>query len=189
LIGLLTLPFVFDFAHRKILNTGLLMVFLTMTLFSAGVGSPYYLKKSVPSENSVYYDINGDHIWASKSLAAFIEMVKQIDLQIIPKNEKLLIAPYWPAFYPILQRESPLWHICFLHPQTEKRQKKMIEELKEKEVNWVILDDVGLDGRDDLRFRNTHKPLWQHFRDHFEFMRVMGLPPNLLLLHRKSEGK
>ena len=189
LIGLLAFPFSFNFNHKKILNTGLLLLLLAATFFSAGMASPYYRKASAPSEAFIKYDITGDYIWINKEIANLIDTIKQINFQIVPQHEGFLIAPHWPTFYPILQRESPLWDIYLLFPENKARQKEMIEELKVKEVNWVILCDVALDGRDDLRFCNTHKLLWQHFRWQFETVKVQGLSHNYILLHRKSKGK
>ena len=44
----------------------------------------------------------------------------------------------------------------------------MISELKTHNVQWVILGDIALDGRDDLRFRNTHNLLWQYLMESFK---------------------
>jgi len=118
-----------------------------------------------------------------------IETVKRINSQKVPEDEGFLIAPHWPCFYPLLERESPLKEIYFLFPQTLERQKEMIRQLKKKTVNRVILGDVAPDGRDDLRFRNTHKLVWQHFVNDFEPVEARGLPENCQLLHRKSKGE
>ena len=184
LMGLLAFPFAFNFNRKKVLNAVLLIFILTATFFSAYRGSPYFWKSNTPPENLVHYNLNGDHIWISKGQANLIEIVKQINSQKVGPDEGLLIVPHWSTFYPILQRKSPLWDIYLLRPETQERQDEMIEELKANDVNWVILGDMGQDGRDDLRFRNTHRLLWQHFRNDFERVRAR-LPVNYQLLHRK----
>ena len=63
----------------------------------------------------------------------------------------------------------------------------MIEELNKKNVNWVILGDVPLDGRDELRFKNTHPLIWQHLMQNFEVVE-QTLPYNHQLLHRKTKA-
>ena len=187
LTGLLSLPFAFNFNHKKILNTILLLVLLGMTLFSAGMASPYYQKANSPSD-FIKYNIAGDHLWIDTWTAWHINIVEEINSRKVSQNEGFMIAPYWPGLYPVLQRKSPIRDIYFLRPQTEQRQKEIIQQLKEKNVNWVFLGDMGQDGRDDLRFRNTQKLLWQHFRSQFETVKSR-LPRNYLLLHRKSSGE
>lgn len=188
LTGLLSLPLAFNFNHKKILNTILLLVLLGMTFFTAGMASPYYQKASSPSD-FIKYNIAGDHLWIDTWTAWHINIAEEINSRKVSQNEGFMIAPYWPGLYPVLQRKSPIRDIYFLHPQTEQRQKEIIQQLKEKNVNWVFLGDMGQDGQDDLRFRNTHKLLWQHFTNHFEPIRMRRLPPDYMLLHRKSSGE
>ena len=63
----------------------------------------------------------------------------------------------------------------------------MIATLKAGNVNWVILGDIALDGREDLRFKNTHRIVWQHFNSEFEPVDASGLPGNYQLLHRRQD--
>ena len=79
-----------------------------------------------------------------------------------------------------------MWDIYFLFPETKERQKQIIEELDKKNVNWVILGDVPLDNRDELRFKNTHALVWQQLMQNFEV--VETLPYNHQLLHRKTKA-
>lgn len=165
-------------------SKGLLFALLAATLFSVGTASPYYLKATAPGQY-VEKSIIGDQIWMDKGIANLIEKVSQINEQLVQPNEGLLIAPHWTTLYPILQRKSPLWDIYFLFPETEDRQKEMIQQLRDRNVNWVILGDVPLDGREDLRFKNTHPLVWHHLRQDFEVME-QKIPYNHQLMHRKS---
>ena len=61
---------------------------------------------------------------------------------------------------------------------------KLIEDLRLQNVHWVILGDVALDGREELRFRNTHPLVWQHFVHDYEAFSVKGLDPNYTLFHK-----
>jgi len=189
LIALFALPFTFNFSNKKILNSIGLLILLGVTHIAVVRMSPYCWKKNTSSVTFVKYDIAGSHIWMTQRKADFIKTVRDIDSQKVRKDEGLLIAPHWPGLYPILQRESPLSRIYFLFPESTERQKEMIRLLKKKNVNWVILGDVALDGRGELRFRNTHRLVWQHFVDEFEVVNFQGLPENCQLLHRKPKGE
>lgn len=168
-------------------NKGLLFALLIATLFSVGTAHPFYLKATAAPGQYLKQNIINDSIWIDKDIANLIEKVKRINQQLVSQNEGFLIAPHWTTFYPILQRQSPLWDIYFLFPETKERQKQMIEELNKKNVNWVILGDVPLDGRDELRFKNTHPLIWQHLMQNFEVVE-QTLPYNHQLLHRKTKA-
>jgi hypothetical protein len=187
IIGLISLPSTFRFDYsRKRLKIGLLLTIFAATLFSVGTASPYYLKAIAKPEQYVKRSITREPIWMDIKDANVVDIVSQINHQLVKPNEGLLIAPNWSSLYPILQRKSPLWDIYFLFPETKDRQKEMIEELRHKNVNWAILGDVPLDNRDELRFKNTHPILWQHFVEDFEVIETNGLPKNYQLLHRKT---
>lgn len=64
----------------------------------------------------------------------------------------------------------------------------MIEEMDREHVVWVLLEDVGADWRDDLRFRNTHRLMWEHIVHEFDVIPTEGLPPSYVLFRRKSAG-
>ncbi len=127
-------------------------------------------------------------LWLTQDIATLIDNVRLIAEKRVGKGEGLLIAPHWPGFYALLERKSPLWDIYFLYPETESRQNAIILRLRQENVNWAILGDVALDGRGDLRFRNTHRLVWEYLMDEFEAIRVDGLPSNYQLLRRKSPG-
>lgn len=65
----------------------------------------------------------------------------------------------------------------------------MLQELHQKNVNWVILGDIPLDGRDELQFKNTHSLLWQHFQDELNTIEYQGLPDNYKLMPRKLSSQ
>ena len=187
LIGLPALPFAFNVNHKKMLcSTGLIIIFV-MTILSAGTQSWYYRKASAAPGTFVKSNIAGDNLWLYSWDAQYIETVKHINSQMVPADEGLLFAPWWPTMYPILQRTSPLRELWFFDPQPETRQKEMIEELKKKKVNWIILHNMGLDGRNELRFSNTHKLLWKYFQEYYEVLEIPGLPGSQRLLHRRAE--
>ena len=168
------------------MSTGLLILIFFMSYFTVGMVSPYYKKFNAPDGTFAKTDINGDNILAYKHNADLIRTLTEINTQKILPGENLLIAPHCPGAYALLQRKSPLWDIYFLFEETQDRQNQMISELKEKKVNWVILGDIALDGRDDLRFKNTHHLLWQHFMNNFKPVHVDGLPDTHQLLRRET---
>ena len=184
LIGLMSLPFLLKNKYLKLISLLSLLAVSIMTYYTMWMVSPCYIKASAQKDSFVKIDICGDDIWLDKSTADIIETVKKINKDFI-HSEEVLIAPHWPGFYPILQKKSPLWRIYFIFKEPEENQEKMISDLENKHINWVILGDVPLDGRNDLRFKNTHSLVWKYIMNNFEQVKVEGLPENYQLLHRK----
>ncbi len=187
LIGLIALPY--TFAVRRAVAVALFGALFVISYYSVGTASPYFRKASAPTGAYVHANIGGDRLWVGGIAALVIDTVSRINAQRVRPGEGLLVAPHGPGFYPILQRTSPLWDLYFLFPETELRQKDMIARLRQQNVNWVILGDSPLDGRDDLRFRNTHPLVWNHFMDEFETVPVDELRWwSYQLLHRKPDA-
>jgi len=186
LMGTLCLAFSLRAGSRQKAATVMLVLLTICSLFSIGVASPYYIKIARVRGPLEKVDIRGDKIWMSPYSANLIRSVKRISEEMAGEKQKLLIAPHWTTFYPILGRISPLRETYFLFRETEARQREMTRELDEQGVDWVILGDVALDGRDELRFRNTHCLIWRYILDNFEAVQVEGLPKNYQLLKRKG---
>ncbi len=186
LIGVFSLPLICKQLYKKTLSFGLLIIVAIMSYFSIFMVSPYYDKLTAPTGSYVKIDIHRDNLWVAKGTANLIETIKTINAQRVLPDEGLLIAPHWPGMYTILRRKSPLWETYFLWKSSEHTQRKQISDLNVNTVNWVILGDVKIDGRDELRFPNTHPLLWEYIVEHFEPVSVEGLPHNYQLLRRTS---
>ena len=59
LMGLISLPFVFKHAYKRLIGWGLLAVVFVMSCFSAGMSSPYYQKADAPEGSFVKIDYMG----------------------------------------------------------------------------------------------------------------------------------
>lgn len=177
LLGLMAIPAMLNFSSRKALA-----VLGTYTLLSAGQFSPFFMALT---ENHVTLDLNGDSITMDKASARVIRAISKINAELVGPNEQLLLAPNLTTLYPLLGRRSPLWEIYFLNPASQRAQQGDINTLAEQNTNWVFVMDRALDGRDALRFKNTHALLWQHFNDAFHPIKVEELPANYHLFQRR----
>lgn len=168
---------------RKV-SVSLASLLAGLTLFGIGVMSPLGNWLRSPQGTYVEQEIAGDRLLIGQDAANFITTLRAINQQVAPQ-EGILLAPHIPAMYSVLEQESPLWDLYFLFPETEEEQQEMIQTLGEKQVNWVVLGDIALDQREDLRFRNTHPILWQDFMENFTVIENNNLPPNYQLLRRE----
>jgi hypothetical protein len=184
LIGLLALPMLYPPPVSKKLFNGLLVVLFFLSWLTVGKVHPYYQKIIQPQGNFVQVNLRGENLWIDTYTAKIIQTVIQIDTELVSPEEGFIIAPHWPAFYPILQRKSPWWDTYLAWRISEPEARKMISDLQTHRVNWILLGDVALDGRDDLRFRNTHRLVWEYIIENFQPVPNSGLPDNFQLLRR-----
>ena len=68
-----------------------------------------------------------------------------------------------------------------------KFQKELIQELEANHVNWALIQDHPLDGRDELRFKNTHAVLWNYLSAHFSASEIDGLGSDWRFMKRRNE--
>jgi hypothetical protein len=175
----------FVHSFNKKFETAMFIFILLISLFSVGQSQPYY-DKLFNNKKLVSYIVDGDKLWITKRQAKIINTIKKINKKFVKENEGLLIVPHWPVFYPILNRMCPIYNSYLLIAETKQNQLKMIQDLKNNRVNWVILGDYKFDGRDDLRFRNTHKLVFEYIQNNYQIVKVDGLPKRYYLYHKKD---
>jgi len=94
-----------------------------------------------------------------------IALIRSLDQQFAPADTSLLAAPFWPGAYALLHKPSPVWEIYSLFPRGEAFERREIQRMDDHPPGFVIIFDHPLDGRDELRFRNTHPRFYQHIMD------------------------
>src|SRR5690606_22424156 len=77
-------------------------------------------------------------------------------------------APFWPGAYALLERKSPMWAVYALWPRDAAFQKREIDRIKASQPAFALIFDIPLDGRDELRFANTHPIIYQYIVDNFD---------------------
>ena len=132
----------------------------------------------------VAFDAGGE-IRLPAADARFYGCLRRFTQQNLDPRETLLIAPFMPGLYSILDRPSPVWELYFFFPATEPQEIKAIEELRKKEVNWALVSRATLDRRPDLRFASTHRLMSEYLAENFYPWQLDCLPKGLELLRRK----
>lgn len=166
----------------------ILGVLLIASSIVVGRFQPLYQKMQAPPNNTyVKHTITNNELWLDAHTSNFIYTVQGIkEERYLGQGENLFIAPHATTMYPILDLKSPLWDIYLLFPETEDKQLEMIKELQEKNVTLAIVGDLALDGREELRFRNTHPIIWRYLIDNYEEISVEGIPSNYSVLRWSS---
>ncbi|WP_411885139.1 hypothetical protein [Polaromonas sp. YR568] len=116
----------------------------------------------------VSMEISGSYLQMDRGTASDIALLRSL-ADLYARNEGSFIAtPVWPGAYPLLERKSPMWEIYALFPRPREFERAEIERIKSARPGFVLVFDLPLDGRDELRFRNTHPLTHQYILDNFE---------------------
>ena len=113
-----------------------------------------------------------------------IEAFRRIHAHCIGLGQAFFVAPAWPAAYPLLETQPPAWDTYFMFRETERRQRRLIEQLETAGVQWVFLSESGLDGLEERRFRNTYPLVYRWIENHFVEVPVTDRPGAHRVLHR-----
>jgi hypothetical protein len=133
-------------------------------------------------------EISGSSLQVDPRPAADIALLRELASQFAQNGRSFLAVPYWPGAYPLLGRRSPIWEIYALIPRSEAFEKREIERIKASDPGFVVVLDLPLDGRDELRFRNTHPLIHQYIRDNFERVQNFPHPAYQIYVARSSAG-
>lgn len=177
-----------DAVEDKWIKRGVWAVILAVLVSSVLVNSrqnPAFSKAFLKKETFVRYDICGDEIWIPKRQASFLTTLNEVKKQFIPEGENVLIVPYGPGLYPLLDLMPPIRESFLLVHATPKRQRQIIRDLEAKHVDWAIVWDQPL--QEGFGFRQTHPLVWQYIDEHFSVV-PSRLPQTYFLMHRNSDA-
>jgi hypothetical protein len=128
------------------------------------------------SMQCVETDVAGSKLTIDPGTAGDLTMLTTLAGRFAPGNRSFVAAPFWPGAYAALHRRSPMWEIYPLFPRDEAFERAELERIKAADPGFAMILDLPLDGRDELRFRNTHPLIERYIRDHFEPLN--GYTPN-----------
>jgi hypothetical protein len=120
------------------------------------------------SKQWVNIEISGSNLVVDPDTANDYIFIRRLVDQYAPDGRSFIITPFWPGAYALLERKSPIWEIYALFPRSETFQKAEIERIKAAKPGFALVIDLSLDGRDELRFQNTHPLIYQYILDHFD---------------------
>jgi hypothetical protein len=113
-------------------------------------------------------DVAGSKLKIDPGTASDLAMLSKLAEQFAPGDRSFIAAPFWPGAYAALTRKSPMWEIYALFPRSEAFERAELERIKAADPGFAVILDFPLDGRDALRFRDTHPMIDRYVRNHFE---------------------
>ena len=135
----------------------------------------------------VRMDVRGDSVTAPPGLAAYVDIVRHRVAATVPDDELILVAPFEPAFYPLLDRPAPIYDTYLLWPAPEGAQQRAIADLERQGVDFALIGTTVIDGDIDRHFTRTNPLLAAYLDAHFELVPGQQVP-HRLFLRRKQNG-
>jgi hypothetical protein len=168
LMGMLALPSCLQ-PRRRTLGAGIVWAGLVLaSVLSLGIwGYLYPLEVALGRARAIPTVVGKDVLSLREEDAAAVSAVQRLRTETMGPGDEILVMPFAPGVYPLIGMRSPLWSLIFLWPETEAEQQRMIASIETRPVRFVLLSDVPWDGREELRFRNSHHLVWDHLRRHF----------------------
>jgi hypothetical protein len=97
-----------------------------------------------------------------------VSVLRQLADKFAPNQRPFIAEPFWPGAYALLERKSPLYDIYALFPRSDTFQMQEIASIQQSNPGFAIILEGAIDGREDLRFVNTHPLTHQYIVDHFK---------------------
>jgi hypothetical protein len=170
---------------RAITAAAVVLLLASITAATAVPAQPLY--QEATTHSFVPATIAGEKLLLRPRIANLVSWVERTATARIPDGAPILLAPAMPGLYPILHRRSPVWDVYPIWPAPGALDDRMLEELRDHHVNWAFIEDLAVDGRDELRFRQTHPRTWAYLTANFTLADTVdpARPAQCALLHRQ----
>ena len=139
---------------------------------------PMMLRRLRPGAHEVM-QIGGTELWMPVRIANLIKRVRMLADEHLRPGESLLALPTLLALYPALGVTAPVYDIFCLYPASAEEEKRMLSSIESSRVRLVVIDNGALDGREELRFSNTHPRVWSYLQGNFESLEFVELADDL----------
>lgn len=175
LLGLLVFPW--RGWTRTVTSWGGLPALMIITGWVALPLHPGYLMRRQANWQAV--KVRGDTLWMDAATASTVEDVKALAAAHVPAGGTLLAAPVWPGVYALLGVRAPVWEIYPVTPHNDAFQQQEITRIQRATPSLVLIYDVGVDGREDLRYEHTYPRVWRYINANYHRIPAPSSEPQL----------
>lgn len=112
-------------------------------------------------------NVGQSYLRMDPSTAGAVKLLRTLTAEYAPDGRSVLVLPFWPGAYPLLGRHAPVWEIYALSPRSDDFQRQEIERIRDANPGFVFVFDMAMDGREALRFSNSHKLINEYIIQNF----------------------
>lgn len=136
-------------------------------------------------KNCTTLEVLNSKLLVTKSVAKDVELLRLLSAKYTPNGESFLATPFWPGAYALLERKSPMWEIYALFPRNNNFENFEIERIKKADPKFVVIYNLALDGRDELKFSETHPLIYKYINQEFINNSNEKTKHDILIYHKK----
>jgi hypothetical protein len=129
-------------------------------------------------------EVSGSALMLDLDTANSLAILKRAVELYAPNSRSFVVAPLWPGAYALFKRKSPMWESYALFPSRGEFERREIERIKLAKPGFALVLDIPVDGRDELRFRNSHPSIEQFIRDNFDPVPMGDWPPQVYQFYK-----
>lgn len=182
LVGLLALP-----GARPAIRCAIVGLVLAASVF---VTLPYFSGYQAARQgNWRETSVDGDVLKVAPAFADEVVLLERLAARYACNNRSFLATPYWPGAYAVLRRKSPVWEIYALFPRGVAFQEQELARIKAADLGFVVIADIALDGREELRYKNTHPLIEKFVRENFILVKDLAAPAYLQIYAREDAAQ
>ena len=164
---------------------GFSLVVCMLSVFILAAWQPGVLARTQPGWRSM--QVSDSTLTMDPSTAEAVDLLRDLT-RLYAVGRPVLVLPFWPGAYPLLDRQAPLWEIYALSPRSERFQREEIERIKKANPGFALVMNVAMDGREELRFSNSHRLVDEYIKANFDA--VADTPnPAYQIYSARSQGK
>lgn len=146
------------------LSLGVIITLASMlTMLPQHPGWHCYVKQSC-----VDYKIARDTLLVDPTTANALAMLSKLVDQFAENGRSFIVTPFWPGAYAVMERKSPMWEIYALFPRNDDFQREEIVRIENAKPGFIMVIDSPLDGREELRFSETHPLIMKYINSNYE---------------------
>jgi len=175
LIGILAIASSASSKTKWVLAAGLFMTsFWVMHVFHPGW-------QCLASKQCVTVEISGKDLQVDSGTANDIALLRQLAAQFTPDGQPFIATPFWPGAYALFNTKSPMYGNYLTFPRDGKYQRKEIYRIENSKPKFILVLDIALDGREDLRFKNSQPYIFDFIVNNYSQMKIEDVPANYLV--------
>jgi hypothetical protein len=126
--------------------------------------------------------IGGTQTRVDPSTAQNMSLLQSLVNKYCEPDRSFLVMPFWPGAYAAFQRRSPMWQIYVgLCPGCDTFQQTEIERIREANPGFILISNIPLDGREDMRFKNSHRLIYQYLKENYELVNEPLAQPMMMI--------
>ncbi|WP_201313756.1 hypothetical protein [Dyella sp. EPa41] len=142
-----------------------LMALCATSLFTAAPLHPGWQCKV--NHNCTTVVVDGTRLRVDGGTAREVALLRSLKRDFAPTGQNIYVTPFLPGAYALLHSRSPTWEIYAPWRRGDQVQRDDIRQIELAKPAFVLIYDISLDGRDELRFRNTHPLINSYIQDHY----------------------